>query len=190
MGLGWGELSREQLCAVFLGEGICGPAIAKVHSGDVTWHDSRMDAIEQHARIIAQRMAEAREFVGVPVDVLADRSSVEAGLLEATEKGRRYPTSSEVASVSGATGLPVGWFLEDPEQLVASRRTALDGGVSPDFDLALEALAFRIRKLRDQRIISVDGGQSFPMPQSHDDTKRLSKQLEPSRERGLSRSAT
>ena len=143
-----------------------------MRSWDVTWHDGRMDATEQHARIIAQRMAEARELVGVPVDVLADRSSVEAGLLEAIEKGRRYPTSSEVASVSGATGLPVGWFLEEPEQLVASRRTALDGGVSPDFDLALEALAFRIRKLRDQGIISVHGGQSFAMPQSHDDTKK------------------
>ena len=143
-----------------------------MRSWGVTWHDSHMDATEQHARIIAQRMAEARELVSVPVDVLADRSSVESGLLESIEKGRRYPTSSDVASVSGATGLPVGWFLEEPEQLVASRRTALDGGVSPDFDLALEALAFRIRKLRDQGIISVDGGQSFAMPQSHDDTKK------------------
>ena len=103
--------------------------------------------------------------------MISERYSVEVGLLEAIEKGRRFPTVSEVASVSGATGLPVGWFLEEPEQLVACRRTALDGGVSPDFDLALEALAFRIRKLRDQRILSVDAGQSFAMPQSHDDKK-------------------
>ena len=143
-----------------------------MHSGDVTWHDSRMDATEQHARIIAQRMAEARELVGVPVDVLADRSSVEAGVLETIEKGHRYPTSYEVASVSGATGLPVGWFLEEREQLVASRRAALDGGVSSHFDVALEALAFRARKLRDQGIITVDRGHSFTMPQSHDDTKK------------------
>ncbi|OAA16658.1 hypothetical protein CAFEA_08010 [Corynebacterium afermentans subsp. afermentans] len=143
-----------------------------MRSWDVTWHDSHMDATEQHARIIAQRMTEARELVGVPVDVLADRSSVEAGVLETIEKGHRYPTSSEVASVSGATGLPVGWFLEEREQLVASRRAALDGGVSSDFDVALEALAFRARKLRDRGIITVDRGHPFTMPQSHDDTMK------------------
>ena len=40
----------------------------EIRSWDVKWHDGRMDATGQHARIMAQRLAEVRELVGVPVD--------------------------------------------------------------------------------------------------------------------------
>lgn len=80
MWLLWRELGDWiWVCRTVLRGSMCARGIAKMRSWDVTWHDSHMDATEQHARIIAQRMAAARELVGVPVDVLAARSSVEAG---------------------------------------------------------------------------------------------------------------
>ncbi|OFO35189.1 hypothetical protein HMPREF3048_07115 [Corynebacterium sp. HMSC075D04] len=125
------------------------------------------DAVKQ-ARKIAQRMAMARELAELSIAETTEGSPISPARLVAIESGDDSPRSLDIAVVAESTGLPIGWFLAERPQLVASRKPAPEGGVSPAFDLALERLSVHVEQLVSEGIIAPAVHQRFRLVEDHD----------------------
>ncbi|MBC3178327.1 ImmA/IrrE family metallo-endopeptidase [Corynebacterium lujinxingii] len=125
------------------------------------------DAVTQ-ASVIARRMALARELAELSIAETTGSSPISPERLVAIEAGDDFPQSLDIAVVAESTGLPIGWFLEERPQLVASRKPAPEGGVSPAFDLALERLSVHVEQLVNEGIITPAAHQGFRLDVDHD----------------------
>ena len=106
-----------------------------------------------------QNLASPRRLRGSPIS---------PARLVAIESGKDLPRSLDIAVVAESTGLPIGWFLEERPQLVASRKPAPEGGVSPAFDLVLERLSVHVEQLVSEGIIAPAVHQGFRLDEDHD----------------------
>ncbi|QXB19068.1 ImmA/IrrE family metallo-endopeptidase [Corynebacterium coyleae] len=125
------------------------------------------DAVKQ-ARKIAQRMALVRELAELSIAETTKGSPISPARLVAIESGDDLPRSLDIAVVAESTGLPIGWFLEERPQLVASRKPAPERGVSPAFDLALERLSVHVEQLVSEGIIAPAVHEGFRLDEDHD----------------------
>lgn len=132
------------------------------------WHNAGMGDVAAQAKLIADRMVTAREMAELSIGQAVHNSPISADRLKEIEAGAVPPGSADIATVAAATGLPVGWFLRDREQLVASRKPAPEGGVSPKFDLQLERLTVHVEQLAEDGIIVPSARPGFRLDDDHD----------------------
>lgn len=91
---------------------------------------------------LGQRLALARQNVGLTQDQLAAAAGLERSVVAKIETGRRRVTAVELSRLADAVGQRLEWFLSDAPPAVISRRNAAEPGEpSPEVDRAAERLA-------------------------------------------------
>jgi transcriptional regulator with XRE-family HTH domain len=84
---------------------------ANSNSPDVSVSDAEL---ERKRELLARRLRETREYVGLSQQEAADRSRLSRLLISSVETGRRKLESVELSALARVYGQPVGFFL-DPE---------------------------------------------------------------------------
>lgn len=123
-----------------------------------------MDKSVQKAQMIAQRMVAGRKMAELTTKEVADATPLAMADLEAIERGDLLPTSRDIAFMASATGLPIAWFLEDRQPLVASRKADAEGGTSPDFDVHLERISLIVEQLAKKGVVRAKPRKIFELP--------------------------
>jgi transcriptional regulator with XRE-family HTH domain len=84
---------------------------ANSNSPDVSVSDAEL---ERKRELLARRLRETREYVGLSQQEAADRSRLSRLLISSVETGRRKLESVELSALARVYGQPVGFFL-DPD---------------------------------------------------------------------------
>jgi transcriptional regulator with XRE-family HTH domain len=70
------------------------------------------DELEHKRELLARRLKETREYVGLSQQEAADRSGLSRLLISSVETGRRKLESVELSALARVYGQPVGFFLD------------------------------------------------------------------------------
>ena len=76
------------------------------------------EATDQQANSTAERLAEAREFIGLPVSVAADALRLEDREVADLESGKREPTDQQLDKCSILYRRPIWWLTGGPRRPV------------------------------------------------------------------------
>jgi transcriptional regulator with XRE-family HTH domain len=94
------------------------------------------------ARMMGQRIAEARGRAGLTQAQLASAVSLDRSALAKIETGSRRVSALELASLAESLGVRIEWFVQDaPEAIISRRNTQEPGTPSPRIDATVERVA-------------------------------------------------
>jgi Zn-dependent peptidase ImmA (M78 family)/transcriptional regulator with XRE-family HTH domain len=130
------------------------------------------------ARMMGQRIAEARGRAGLTQAQLASAVSLDRSALAKIETGSRRVSALELASLAESLDVRIEWFVQDaPEAIISRRNTQESGTPSPRIDATVErvARAVEFTLKHDQRFI-LPGHQPQPMVANTQEAEALAEE--------------
>jgi Zn-dependent peptidase ImmA (M78 family)/DNA-binding XRE family transcriptional regulator len=120
------------------------------------------------ARIVGQRIAEARGRAGLTQVQLASAVSLDRSALAKIEAGTRRVSALELARLAEFLGIRIEWFLQEAPEPIISRRNAQEPGTpSPRIDMAVERVARAVEfALEHDRAFTLPDFEPKPAPEN------------------------
>src|SRR5512147_2522791 len=76
----------------------------------------------QNARVIGEKLREARQNAGISLRELAKKADISASMLSQIETGKAYPSVRSIYDIAAALDLPVDYFFPEQDTEHASQR--------------------------------------------------------------------
>ncbi len=116
---------------------------------------------------IGERIAEARQTVGISQADLAVHLGVDRTAVVKIESGNRKVSATELVTIAAALDRPIDWFVfESPPTVLSRRNDPLVGGRSTILDLRIDRLARDVEFLEKEEILPIAGRAKIGVPEN------------------------
>ena len=123
--------------------------------------------------LLGQRIAQAREDLGMTQDGLGRAVGLDRSAISRLENGERKLNVPELVQIAAALGRPLAYFVADPVPAVVSRRsdTAHAHATTRQLDVELDQFASDIRELLAKNLLPAHERVTLAVPQNHEDAE-------------------
>lgn len=124
--------------------------------------------------MLGQRIARARDAVGMTQDGLAKSVGIDRSAISRLENGERKLNVPELVEIASALGRPLAYFVADPVPSVVSRRSdsAHAHATTGLLDVELEQFASDVRSLLAAGVLQMGPRTALSLPQDHAEAER------------------
>lgn len=93
--------------------------------------------------------------------------------LNRIEEGEHYPSVKELDLLLRALNKPLAWAAEETPSVITRRYSQVGATRPTPIEFGLEVIAYDVRHLLDQKVLTGTSRPTFPIPRTHHEAERL-----------------